>query len=388
MNWAMFNWVGYLSIGLWLCMPLLWLLHERLRPRRWLGHIALGVGVVALVLATINSRTHVNRIAVDRSDQIEQQMTEQERIRRAAEEQRAGEAAQIRFAEDASGDQLDLAGLDDADLKYFEATTEGEEPAWRQQKQQRSTDDETDADLEAMIGGTTEREGMTSEAMPEEPATEPILMSDRDHALANRLDAGNLAVIRWLLVVGLAYLVFDYVRRLNIENEAYCPLPLPSRWTDALTRREAIEIRRSASRAALIDDLKEYVRRGEPFIYLTDDREAASAIPERLPRLPKGMWPIDVIRMDQSSRLTDEFVFETLWFARDCVVVESAERADTMLQSFVDLLMDRRQTRARTKQTVHIVWDRDAAVSDAMQKRLTQLGQATGFRLIIRSRTD
>jgi hypothetical protein len=383
MNWALFSWIGYLSVALWLAMPLLWLLHEWWRPRRWLCHAALAVGVVALVLATINSRTYVNRIEVDRSDQIEQQLSQQELARRAAEQARADEAAQISFAEDASGDRLDLAGLDDADLKYFESMTDDQTPEWKKQKQERAVSDEPDDDLESMIGGATEREGMASDAMPEQQTAEPILMSDADKALANRLDAGNLMLIRLMLIAGLGYLVFDYIRRLNVDDEAYLPLPVPSRWADSLTPREPVVGVQWAADDSPTEQVSRIVRRGEVFVYVTDDAEVARRLPERLPRLPGGRWPIDVLRTADDRRFTDDFVFETLWFGRACFVVSSAERSQAMLDRLIDRLAERRGTRARTKRTVHIIWDADSAIADSIRTRFAKLGGATGFRLLI-----
>lgn len=387
MNWALFSWIGYFSVALWFAMPLLWLLHEWRRPRRWLCHAALAVGVVALVLATINSRTYVNRIETDPSDQIEEQLSQQELARRAAEQARADEAAQIRFAEDATGDQLDLAGLDDADLKYFQSMTEDQVPEWKKQKQTRSADDEADDDLETMIGGATEREGMASDAMPEEQAAEPILMSDADKALANRLDAGNLMLIRLMLIVGLGYLVFDYIRRLNIADEAYLPLPVPSRWADSVTPREPVVGLPRETDDSLVDQVSRLVRRGELFVYMTDDAEAARKLPERLPRLPGGRWPIDVLRTADDRRFTDDFVFETLWFGRGCFVVASAERSEAMLARVIDRLAERRGTRARTQRTVHIIWDVDSAITDSIRTRFAKLGGVTGFRLLIQQKS-
>ena len=50
MNPAFFSTTGYLSVVLWICVPLLWLAHKVIRPRRWLCHIALGVAVLVVLL--------------------------------------------------------------------------------------------------------------------------------------------------------------------------------------------------------------------------------------------------------------------------------------------------------------------------------------------------
>ncbi|MGY8994712.1 MAG: hypothetical protein ACKVK8_11275, partial [Rhodospirillales bacterium] len=109
-----FSIAGYLSIALWLVVPILWLVHAVRRPRRWICHYAVIVAVAALFFATINSKTYVNRIQIDRSEEIEAAQARQAAARKAAEESRAGEVAQVRFAEDGASDFLDEGGMDDA----------------------------------------------------------------------------------------------------------------------------------------------------------------------------------------------------------------------------------------------------------------------------------
>ena len=237
MNWEVFSIIGYLSVGLWVLVPLLWVAHHFKRPRRWIAHVALGVAVVAAVMARVNSSAHVGRIQVDMSQQIEAQMDRQALARQAAEAERAGEVANIRFAEDASGDFFDTAGLDDTDRDYFESYLDEATPDWKKQKKERSADGEAD-DLDALIGASEEEEGVeVAEELQQEDEFEPILMSDADKTMADRLDKANLTVSEWVLALAAAFLVFDYVRRLNVYEEAYCPLPVPSGWADALTPR-------------------------------------------------------------------------------------------------------------------------------------------------------
>ncbi len=136
MNWEIFSTIGYVSIGLWLCMPLLWLLHLLRRPRCRLCFVALLLGVTALVLAKVNYQTYVNRIQVDRTRQIEDQLARHELARQAAKAERAGEVAQIRFAEDEGDDFLDKAGMDKADLQYMQRFDKDVTPQWKNRKKQ------------------------------------------------------------------------------------------------------------------------------------------------------------------------------------------------------------------------------------------------------------
>ena len=386
MNWAIFSILGYISVGLWICVPLLWIAHELRRPRRWLAHAAVLVGVVALVLATINSRSHVARIAVDRSDQIEANLSKQQDARQVAEQQRAGEAAQIRFAEDASGDRLDKAGLADADRTYFESLENGTTPDWKKEKKQRtsSSTDASNTDLESLIGaGGEKREGVKTEEFVEQKHAEPILMSESDKSLADRLDSANLMIIRTLLLLGVAYLVLDYVRRLNVDRERYFPLPVPSHWADAMTHRSAVASLADMPDPSIPDQLRTIVRRGETFVYLTDNPASADVASQPIARLPGGRCPHSAVRVSDDSKLDDEFIFETAWYARNTFVINSPQRAEQLLARFLELMSQRRQTRARSRSRVHLVWDVDSPVPESTRRRFEKLADATGFRLLL-----
>lgn len=376
-NWAIFSVTGYLSVLLWLTMPLLWLLHQWWRPRRWLVHIALIVGIVAYGLAIFNSENYVNRIQVDRSEDIANQMSRQEMARKAAEEQRSEDVANIRFAEDASGDYLDIAGLDQEDMKYFESFTEsedGEEPAWRQNKVERTTDSDDEEDS----GG-----GLESDALPDTEPVKPILMSDADKVFADKVDGMNIMLIEYLLIIALVFILFDYVRRLNVDNEVYFPLPLPSSWADALTPREAITKHDESSPRSIEDQMRLIVRRGETFIYMTDRPKACDAIEPEMNRLPGDMMSLPVVSIDDNPKLTDDFIFETLWYGRDAFKLSDTQRSSTLMQFILDRLEERRDTRAHTRQGVHILWDQAEPPTPQTLARFAKLGQATGVMLTV-----
>ena len=325
MSWHIFSTIGYASIAVWACMPMLWLLHALRRPRRWPGqwlcHIALVMGIVALVLAKVNSNSYVNRIQVDRSEQIAAQMARQqarqEKARQAAQAARAEGVAQIRFAEDAADDFLDEAGMDEADRKYMQSLDGAATPAWKMQKKQRSAGVEDDS-LESLIGAIEQEEGAESLTLLEEAPPDPILMSDRDKAAADRLDAANLTLIRLLLMLACVIVVVDYLRRVHVYDEAYFPLPLPGGWSDALTPRPTVWTRPSSPRRTLLKELECFTRRGESYVYLTDDAEKAARIPTHAYRLPWHRWPVEILSPSplspgKNGAMDDDFVFETLW---------------------------------------------------------------------------
>ena len=388
MNWELFSPIGYAGVVLLACIPLLWLAHVVIRPRKWLAHVAAVFALAGLGLAEVNSATYVSRIQVDQTEVVEKEMAARQLARQQAEADRAEDAADITFAEDASGDRLDKAGLDDTDLQYFDSFEEGT-PDWKQQKQSRDENAGQDDDLEALIGGTTEREGVEVEGIVEEAEQrEPIYLSQQDMLAAHRLDKANLTTAKVLLVLALLFVVIDYVRRLNVYREAYFPLPVPSRWADALTARPSVAEHPGKPRRSVQDELRFVTRRGEVFLYFTDDVDAAEQAATPMPRLPGGKWPIRVLDLKQQAELDDRFVFETLWFGRNSFVLQDAERATQLLEGFVHWLALRRDRKARTRRTVHLVWDLDAEVPAPMRQRLEILGQATGFTLLVCRRSD
>ncbi|MGB1125770.1 MAG: hypothetical protein ACPG4Q_11235 [Phycisphaeraceae bacterium] len=383
MNWEIFSLMGYVSVALWVSVPVLWLMHILLRPLRFLGHVALGCALLAFVLGEANSRYYVSRIAVDQTEVVEKEMAARELARKQAEADRAEDAADIRFAEDAAGDRLDKAGLDDTDLAYFESFGE-DAPDWKKEKQTRDENAGEDDDLEAMIGGTTERDGVDAgDVVQEAEQREPIYLSEKDMLAANRLDKTNLTATQVVLFLAALFVVVDYVRRLNVYREAYFPLPVPSAWADALTERPAVASHPDKPRRSLIEELQFITRRGEVFIHFTCDPSVADQVSTELPRLPGGLWPIRVVDLEQEDGLDDRFVFETLWFGRNSFVLQDGERAIQLLEGFVHWLGLRRDVKARTRRTVHLVWDLDIEVPEPLKQRIEILGKATGFTLLL-----
>lgn len=381
MNGQMFSLTGYVSVVLVLCVPVLWAVHMWRSSRGWLAHVALLVSVAAWSLAVTNSRGHVDRIQVDRSAEINEQMSRQALARKAAEDERAGEVAQIRFAEDASGDFLDKGGLDDSDLTYFESFGE-KAPEWKNEIQQQSADGSGDAkDLQAMIGATDEKPGVDVSQVEETAPVEPIFMSDADRQTAIRMDKANLLTSRWMAVFAVLFVAFDYVRRLNRYGESYFPLPLPGSWADSLTPRAAVIIRPDPPRRSLTGELQHIARRGEVFLLLTDSRKIVAEADQKMYRLPGRLWSMQVMNVASIPDADDDFVFETLWYGRNSVIVDHPPRATAMLNRLVVLLGERRALRARTRRHVHVLWDMRAPLAESTRRRFAALGQATGFTL-------
>ncbi len=382
MTQHMFSLWGYLSVALWLAALVLLALHLAQRPRRWLGHCALGLALLAYGLAKINSVTHVGRIQLDQSAEIAAGQAKLLAARQAAEQARGADVAQIRFAEDTTGDFLDKGGMDEADLKYMEKIKGGGEPAWKLEKKKRSGSGPDDS-LESAIGAGEDRGQGVPDFSSAAGADEPLLMLAKDRDRANRLDGANLLLIRLLILAALVMVVTDYLSRANRYAEAYLPLPLSSSWVNGLTPLPPVTVRPRPPRRTLVQELAWLTRRGDAFVFLTGNPGAAAAIPERLARLPRGKWPVDVLHVDAVDGVLDDvFVFETLWYNRASCVVASPDQAERFLANAVELLRRRKETGARVKQTVHVVWDAGRPLPEALRGALVPLARATGWTVL------
>jgi hypothetical protein len=377
MNWQIFSIFGYLGVALWLAAALLWLVYWY-RQQALLRYLAATLTLAAFVCAKVNSATHVNRIETIPSVTLTQRASREEEIRRAALEGRSSEVAQITFAEDSAGEFLDKAGMNEADLKYLGGEPSGT-PEWKRQKQGRSNDAGEDASpedkLSSEISGPDTSKGMDAGIVGESAKRPPITMSEADVAKAHRLDRWNLGITRFLILAAVLLLTVDYLRRANKYALASFPLPLPSAWLNSFTPIPPVVVRPKTPRRSMPSELGWLAKRGDSFVYLADNAAAADAA---LAALPKRRRP-QVLRI--TDAISDEFVFESLWFGRGSFVVDSAARAVLLLASFNERFEQRRSTRARVGQTAHIVWDVSPPIPEATRETLVKLAHATGFSL-------
>jgi hypothetical protein len=385
-----FSIIGYVSVLVGLTVPLLWVVHFKRRSgqqkkvgglQRWLCFLALGLALIAAILAKINSVTYVNRIQLDQSAEIQAAQAKQDSARKLAEKSRSGEVAQVRFAEDSSGDFMDEGGMDSADLKYMEKIRQDSEPAWKQAKKTRNTGEKNDDSLEAQIGGKEEKKGVAPQPEIEE---NPVVMLASNKAIADRLDNVNLKLTRLLVFLAVLFVLLDYLYRANRYEQAFLPLPIPSAWVTAFSPLAPLVEQPVPPRRTLVEELVWLTKRGDVFIYLTDDPFAAEKLPTQLPRLGKRGWPREVIHVKAGEHLiSDEFIFETLWYGRASFSVDASERVEKLLENFLVLLADRKACRAKAAQSVHIVWHSQTPLPASWQSDGLRLMQATGFSVFV-----
>jgi hypothetical protein len=378
MNSDYFSLIGWISVLVWLIVPVLWVLYSIKGPCRWLCPIALVLAIIALFLAKDNSKNYVNLIQPDRSAEIEAQQALKEASLKALKESRGNDLSDVRFAEDSAGDSLDRAGMDKDDLKYMDRQTDSLTPDWKKGKKTRTAGGVDDGSVESAVGGGNAIEAADSEVLDSMEGRVPVVMLQEDLDKANRLDTMNLKIIYFLVLFGSLMVVIDYLKRANIYGKASLPLPLPSAWLNSLTPLPpVVEHTRSIGLSSL-------AKRGDSFVYLTDNKEAAAKIPESFSLISLRRKRAEVLRAEgEQGMIDDDFIFEAIWYGRSSFVVDSADRSEKLLERFIELLTKRKETRAKVSQSVHLVWDITHPIPEAQKEKFTRLAKATGFSLIL-----
>jgi hypothetical protein len=380
MNPNSFSILGYLSVLLWLAVPVVWLLARRYRLPGWL---ALALACAAFVFAKFNSSSHVDRIEVKKVEQDVNQLEVAAAKRKAVEEARGGEVADIRFAEDGNDDFIDKAGMEDADKKYLDSIEKAADPEWKGKKKKRGETEKESGDLEDELGGEEVISGVKSDALPVKEEREPIFMSETEMGIAQRIDSLNLDACRIAILLGILILMIDYLTRMNSYDRSYFPLPLPASWRNAFTPVPTTFHRPVSAHRSLREELAWLVRRGDIFICFTKD---ASGLPTDLPRLAKmGRFskPLEVLHIKDNDRISDQFVFESLWYGRSCFTVDSIDRIHQLFSSIYLQLQQRRVARARSNFNVHIIWNIDQALHQDDIADFEALARPAGFSLFI-----
>lgn len=381
MNWnpEYFSSIGYLGVVLTVGALLLWFLYA-MKPSRISCLVALVFVIIAFVCARTNSKSHVNRIQPDRSEEITRRAAQEEARRRALLDNRGDEVAEIRFAEDGAKDFIDRAGMDDADLKYFERQGGFGEPGWKKEKKAR-TGGSGDGSLEAEIGGGEMIGGVESDEFETAGESEPVIMSEADLVMANRLDLMNLRLTLIFLAVAVGLFLFDYLRRANIYGKASRPLPLPSSWLNALTPMPPLVVSKKRCRKSARSELARLVKRGDSFVYLTDDPARVAKLPRAMKRLPFIGGREELI--SASDEIDDDFIFETVWYGRSSFVVDDPKRSLEFLAGFLARLEQRKLSRAKVSQNAHLVWDLTTPMPRQAREEAMKLALATGFSILV-----
>lgn len=378
--------IGTLSIILSLATLASWLIYW-VKPKRMLANLGLVLALVAFIGAQIHSSTYVDRIDVDPAERLAEMEAQKKAKEQALLNSRSDEVAQIRFAEDGQSEFLDKAGMDETDLKYLKALSESENetPEWKRNKKERGSAATEDGSLESMIGGEEASEGADVSDLESEKQAEPILLNEASVVLANQIDFWNLNITKILFWLALAIVIADYLRRANLYREASIPAPLPSAWLNAFNRLPVVRERPQDPRRRMPGELKWLALRGDAFIYFTDRKDKADAVTESVAALKRWPYRVELLTINQESSLSETFIFESLWYGRASFIVDSPEKSQQLLEQCIDRLRKRRETKASTAQSVHLVWDLEAHVPEATLEQFRKYAEPAGYSLFINS---
>lgn len=406
-NWNSFGIIGYVALAIALATPVVLALGLLRRSSPRMLHLAVILAAVALACAEINSAFHVDRLEPDRSAEVAAQEAaaearKQERLA-TLEEGRESQAAKIRFAEDAKGDALDRAGLDDTDLKYLDKIEQESEkektPEWKRQKKARGAAGSGEESLESRLdSGDDAPAGVDAGEADPEAVRQPIVVSEAQLAMAHRVDRLSLSLARLLLLVGLAITGIDWLRRANDYEQAYLPLPVPSRLVDAVRPLPAIVVRPRPPRRPIAEELAWLLRRGDSFVYLAPGPVVAGEVFAKLAGFEtRRRRPVQILHVGEGGETcSNRFIFESLWCGRCSFVIDDPARAELLVKDFWRFLKERQATRARAGQWAHIVWDLSTAAPASapeasafinqwkqMLQAVSSLGKRAGFSVFL-----
>jgi hypothetical protein len=374
LDWNMeyFSLSGSASILTWAGGLVLLLVHFIFKTRQVICHLALVISLVAFALAKFNSLTYVNKIQPDLSQQKAELEAKIAAKQQEVLDDRGTQVAQIRFAEDGQDEFLDRAGLDDEDLETIDQIREELTPGWKQEKKTRSGP-----------APDSEGEGMDTSLVKGSIEDEPVAMLEIDMMRANQYDYLNLLIIKILIAVSVLVIIYDYLRRHNLYELSYFPIKIPSVLANLITPYPPVIDRSRQSRRSVAEELAWLTKRGDSFVYFSSNPENIKQAEEILvPFSEKKKDSLQVIKT-VNAECSDDFVFENWWFGRASIIVDNANRAESMVQKFIQLLGGRKSTRAKIRQTAHLVWDLDFPIPTDTQVRLEQLAARTGFSLLI-----
>lgn len=376
MNPNTFSILGYISVLLWLAVPVLWILHRRISTPGWLP---LAIALFAYLFATLNSRIHVSRIDVQSAENSSNPLEVAAAKRKALEDARSENVADIRFAEDGADDFIDKGGMDESEKKYLEHLEKTQDPAWKQKKKQRGDSAAESDDLGDLIDTEKPAGLLSTEALPEEKeASKPILMSEPHVTTARKLNKLNINATYIALLLGISYFFIDYLTRANSYARAAYPVPFPASWRNALTPLPPVVTRPATPRRDVPAELAHLVRQGDVFLCFTNE---TISLPDSLPRLGKNIAVIDVLKTDRPL-ITPEFIFESLWYGRACFLADAGQ-ANIILPVFLEKLIERNTARARAKRNIHLVWNLSTPPGEKDLATLEMLAPTTNISLFL-----
>jgi hypothetical protein len=396
--WETFGLVGLASAVAWAAAAVFLVagIASRIRWTCWLA--AAGMAAAGVVLAAATSAS-IRSIEIDRSAEV---LAAEAAGTKAVQEKLRSRAANIRFAEDTTADQADVAGVTVAEEEgaYERAVEEqlAKIPAYQARGKKARAGRKAAAPGDEAAPGMDASAADAPDADPEaadgEPAPQVRKLPESQLVVADRFDRGNRA-LAWAALLGAVGLVgMEYVRRFNSTFDPVWPVPLTGTPIDGLAGKEHVVSLPPGGVEAVPAWLESLVRRGESFIlFAANDPLAGRSVLQRvslpavsLPRisLPQVQITTPVRAFSARALAADpslvELAFESAWFGRGCTVIVGADAAGDVLTRFAAAVESRRQCRAAAARTLDIIWALDAAPPPEAAATLARLAAPTNIR--------
>ena len=138
---------------------------------------------------------------------------------------------------------------------YEKATREGTDYDYRKAGKKKRAEGKQDKD--SAIESTVKKEEKFAGKLLPEP----------DKLMADKLDIWNLFAAKWIFVLAITLVVWDYLTRFNTTFNTVMPLPIGGPWLDRLYPKNHVVILPWAPLDALRNFLQTIISKGETFIY-------------------------------------------------------------------------------------------------------------------------
>lgn len=318
-----FGVLGLTSIVVWMAAVVLMAIYARKQRQRYCL-LALMVAVASVFIGDANS-TRVSAIRLDQRDE----MAAVQKIQR---EQAAA---------------LSESGSATPALQFAEGNPEDTLPDYRKRGRQSR-----DAGRRAASTNVVERE--------EESARPERYMRQPDLVAANQLDRVNLMIVRLILLLAAGLVLWDYLAWFNATADSRWAFPIAGKWLDGLFRKSHAVLVHSRTESRMTPDkyLERMVRKGENVIYFGDHDPWAGEV---CPRLKLWKWPLwslpKLVYGAAGSPQGSEFALDAAWFGRYSVVITQNLEAVSLFEDMVGIILERHDTGASARKTLHFVWD-------------------------------
>lgn len=372
-----FGLIGIASIVAWLlALAALVVYAAKVRKPRII-HVAIGIAVVAIVLAEFNS-ANVDKIQVlpeatptaDAPDKVNEKTLKTIQSR----------AAEIRFAEDDKATSTAAKKPADGELGYdYRKAGKQTREAGRSLGHGVTVPPSAAASQPAGDAATQP----ASEALPADVRR----MSSIDVTLANRYDGMNLRLSRFTLLAAIVLLGVDYLRRFSLVSEPLTPLPIPPLLAGFVAQAFAPARRVFLARTdgdTLPRTLAETaVRKGESFVYFgAKDLWAESSL-TKLP-VARRSCRADKLLIDNSpSTYRPDFVADAVWFGRASAVVCGESQMTAILNALVQRAGRREVIEPASRRRINIIWDHATPPASAVFSALAGEAARQNLRLIV-----